>query len=302
MTGAVEPLQLDLDGLAIHGLRRRPVNPGGKNDAAPPRLLCLHGWLDNAASFQPLMAHLPGADIVALDLPGHGLSDHLPHAGSTGYGLFETALIVRRALTALGWSRCVPVGHSMGGCIAPLLAVAAPDVVERLVLLDASGPLSEEADALPQRLIRAFDDRLATGRFASRTFERSEDAVRARLKATVMEPDSARLIVLRQLVECDGGGWRWRFDPALRFASAQYQTEAQVHALLAAVEVPVLAIVADRGYLARRGDTASRLACLRAGQRVDLPGHHHVHMDTPVPVAEAVERFLRETHLANLTR
>jgi len=300
MTGAVEPLQLDLDGLAIHGLRRRPVNPGGKNDAAPPRLLCLHGWLDNAASFQPLMAHLPGADIVALDLPGHGLSDHLPHAGSTGYGLFETALIVRRALTALGWSRCVPVGHSMGGCIAPLLAVAAPDVVERLVMIDASGPLSEEADALPHRLVRAFDDRLATGRFASRTFDSPEAAVQARLRATAMEPASARLIVMRQLVECDGG-WRWRFDPALRFASAHYQTEAQVHALLAAIEVPVLAIVADRGYLSNRDGTAPRLTRLRAGQRVDLPGHHHVHMDTPVAVAEAVERFLLDVRLPDPT-
>jgi len=300
MGGAVEPLQLDLGGLAIHGVRRRAVRPDSPGDAAP-RLLCLHGWLDNAASFLPLMAHLPAADILALDLPGHGLSDRLPHAHSTGYSLFESALIVRRALTALGWSSCVPVGHSMGGCIAPMLAVAAPETVERLVMIDASGPLSEEADALPHRLARAFEDRLAQGRFASRTFDSPEAAVAARLKATTMEPASARLIVLRQLIECDGG-WRWRFDPALRFASAHYQTEAQVHALLAAIEVPVLAIVAERGYLANRDNTAPRLARLRAGRRVDLPGHHHVHMDTPVPVAEAVERFLPELHLANPTR
>ena len=39
-----------------------------------------------------------GARPRPLDLPGHGLTDHLPHAGSTGYSLFETALIVRRAL------------------------------------------------------------------------------------------------------------------------------------------------------------------------------------------------------------
>ncbi|MGH8027673.1 MAG: alpha/beta fold hydrolase, partial [Pseudoxanthomonas sp.] len=36
------------------------------------KVLALHGWLDNAASFLPLAAYLPGVDLVMLDLPGHG--------------------------------------------------------------------------------------------------------------------------------------------------------------------------------------------------------------------------------------
>ena len=41
-------------------------------------VLCLHGWLDNADSFKglaPLVAK-DGWDVLSLDLPGHGLSDH----------------------------------------------------------------------------------------------------------------------------------------------------------------------------------------------------------------------------------
>jgi len=285
--GPVRTLSLDVDGLAIHGLRRAALDGGER----APRLLCLHGWLDNAASFLPLMPHLPAADIVAIDLPGHGLSDHLPHAAATGYTLFETALLVRRVLDALGWTSCTLVGHSMGGCIAPVLAVAAPGTVERLVLIEASGPLTEEARSLPQRLQRAFDDRLSNGRFASRTFDAPEAAVQARLKAARMEPASARLIVERQLVGVEPG-WRWRFDPALRFASAQYQTEAQVQALLAAIEVPVLTVIADDGFLSKRPDTKTRFACLDEHRSVMLPGHHHVHMDTPEPVAQAMRGFI----------
>ena len=41
-----------------------------------PRVLCLHGWLDNAASFVPLAPLLDRLDVVALDLPGHGHSEH----------------------------------------------------------------------------------------------------------------------------------------------------------------------------------------------------------------------------------
>ena len=41
-----------------------------------PILLCLHGWLDNSASFQPLNQYLSDFHVIAIDLPGHGLSDH----------------------------------------------------------------------------------------------------------------------------------------------------------------------------------------------------------------------------------
>lgn len=38
--------------------------------------LCLHGWLDNAASFLPLLKHLSQPYVVAIDWPGHGKSSH----------------------------------------------------------------------------------------------------------------------------------------------------------------------------------------------------------------------------------
>ena len=48
------------------------------NPGAPQRVLALHGWLDNAASFAPLAAAWPDCEIVALEFAGHGRSGHLP--------------------------------------------------------------------------------------------------------------------------------------------------------------------------------------------------------------------------------
>ena len=253
----------------------------------PPRLLCLHGWLDDAASFVPLMPHLPDVDVVALDLPGHGASDWF----DGGYAFTETVYRVRRAMQALGWPSCHVAGHSLGGCIAPQLAVAAPEAVSSLILIEASGALSEEADALPARLRRALEERLDIARFASRTYPDPDAAVAARLRAARMAPGSARLIVERQICRVDGG-WQWRFDPRLRTASAPYQTEAQVRAVLAAVTCPTLTVIATDGFLAARADTEDRLGRLRRRTSVTLPGRHHLHMDSPEPVAAAARRFL----------
>ena len=62
--------ELDVPMGRIAGLRQ--------GEAGQPRVLALHGWLDNAASFLPLAAHLDGVELVAPDLPGHGRSAHLP--------------------------------------------------------------------------------------------------------------------------------------------------------------------------------------------------------------------------------
>jgi len=285
MSGPLGSIELEVDGQRIAGIRHHDAT------RATQRVLCLHGWLDNAASFVPLMPHLPGLDLVAIDLPGHGHSAHPTHCRSRGYTLFDSVACVHGVLDALGWERCHLLGHSMGGCIAPVLAVAAPERLDRLMLLDASGPLTEPADALPARLTRALQDRVAPERFSSRTFTDIDQAIDARLKAATMTRSAARLIVERQLVAVEGG-WRWRFDPALRYASWQYQTEQQVQAVLAAIACPTLTVIAERGFLAGRADTEARLSCLAARQAVTLPGHHHVHMDTPEPVAAAINRFL----------
>lgn len=290
MTPAFESLQLDIDGLSMAGIRHRDTS-----NASDVRMLCLHGWLDNAASFVPLMPHLPAIDLVAIDLPGHGYSAHAPAGPLAGYTLFDYAHVAHRVMDALEWSTCHLAGHSLGGCVAPMLAVAAPDRIDSLLLIEAAGPLTEEPTQLPSRLQRALEDRITPNRFRSRTFDTKEAAVQARLAATKMDHSSARLIIDRQVAEIDSGGWRWRFDAALRHASPQYQSDAQVHAVLAAVTCPTLGIVADEGFLSGRDSTDDRLDCLQQLTRVDLPGHHHVHMDTPDPVAAAINRFLGTT-------
>src|SRR5688572_17059699 len=66
------------------------------------RIVGVHGWLDNAGSFDKLAPLLPPTvHFVALDLPGHGLSSHLPEGLS--YDAYDMVTAVRRVAEYLDW-------------------------------------------------------------------------------------------------------------------------------------------------------------------------------------------------------
>jgi pimeloyl-ACP methyl ester carboxylesterase len=263
----------------------RGGTPGG------PPLLCLHGWLDNAASFLPLAPHLAAFDLVALDLPGHGASSH--RAPGYDYAFADWIHDVLDALDALGWARCDLMGHSMGGAIASAVAAAAPSRVRRLVLVEALGPIAGDPALAGQRLRDAVAARRALAPRPARIIPDLDTAVAARLAASRMTDAAARLIVERNLRPVEGGH-AWRSDPRLTLPSALRLAEDTVKSLLRAIESPVLVVAADPAPpyfpVAMR---EARLACLADGRAHVFEGGHHLHMEQPALVAGPVLEFLR---------
>ena len=263
----------------------RGGTPGG------PRLLCLHGWLDNAASFLPLAPHLAGFDLVALDLPGHGASAH--RAPGYDYAFVDWVHDALDAMDALGWDRADWLGHSMGGAIAASVAAAAPARVRRLALVEALGPVAAEAQGAGKRLRDAVAARRALTGKPPRLIPDLDTAVAARLAASRMTPEAARLIVERNLRPIEGG-YAWRSDPRLTLPSHLRLTEETVQSLLRAIEAPVLVIAADPAPPYFTPDVrAARLACLADGRVEVIPGGHHLHMEQPARVAALLLDFLR---------
>ncbi len=274
-------LHFDIGGLDIAALKHQ--------SGTGRKILCLHGWLDNANSFAPLLPHLANADVVALDLPGHGHSGH--HAEAAAYSPAHTAHWVLQAAQALGWNRFHLLGHSRGGCVAPFCAVAASDMVESVIMIDAAGPQAEPAEQLPERLPRFHRELSTLNNSFSRKFDSIEQAMQSRLRANKMTVASARLIVERQLLRSNSG-YEWRFDQKLRVPSASYLTEEQVQSVLHAMVCPVLCILAAEGYILNRPETGARLEQIQHLTSATLPGNHHLHTDNPLPVAAEINRFL----------
>jgi 2-succinyl-6-hydroxy-2,4-cyclohexadiene-1-carboxylate synthase len=108
-------------------------------------LLLLHGFTQTGRSWSPVLAALGDGTYrpVAPDIRGHGdAGDHRP------IGFDE---VVADALEAAGDGPFTLVGYSQGGRIALHVALAAPERVQRLVLVSTTAGIDAEEDRVRRR-------------------------------------------------------------------------------------------------------------------------------------------------------
>lgn len=251
-------------------------------------IIALHGWLDNAASFVPLAGELGEHHLLALDLPGHGHSEHLPAAAH--YHLADNLHILRAIADEMGWRRFALLGHSMGAAIASLAAAVMPERVIGLSLIDGLGPIALSPGQEVMRLRQLFGD-IDDVKF-HRPFSdiASASLIRQKHSRFVITLAAARLIVERNLHR-EEDGYYWRFDPRLKEYSTHYYSEEQVQGILGAIECPALLISAEQGVLKGWDGFAERSRALPALQHLELPGGHHLHMEQPLLVAQPLRSF-----------
>lgn len=284
---AIEELGFDAAGARLAAKRWR-------NGARP--VLALHGWLDNAASFDVLAPLLRDADVVALDLPGHGHSDHRPPQGS--YNIWDDLPDILRVADQLGWSRFHLLGHSRGAIISALLAAALPERVASIAMLDALTPTPVPVGETYAQLGRFLNEHLYSKRGVAR-YDSVDDALQMRCKMARMSERAARPIVERGIVLRDGA-WSWRADPRLHFASAFKLNEDHNRELLERLAVlPHLILLAQRGVGRDMRDNGE-LPGLQKLHWELLGGSHHFHMEEEADtIAERLVRFWRGLDVSN---
>lgn len=121
---------INIKGLSVH------VRDEGRRDDPLPIVL-LHGTSASLHAWEGWVAALKSERrVITMDLPGFGLTG--PNA-QDDYRRPATTQFILDLLDTLGVQRCVLGGHSVGGEIAWQVAAAAPQRVDRLILVDAGG-------------------------------------------------------------------------------------------------------------------------------------------------------------------
>lgn len=120
--------------IETNGIRLHYVTQG-----SGPLMLFLHGfpefWYTWRHQIPVFAEHFT---VVAVDLRGYNDSDKPEE--TSAYALSELVKDVAGLITALGYERCMLVGHDWGGAIAWNFAYAHPDMVEKLVVLNCPHP------------------------------------------------------------------------------------------------------------------------------------------------------------------
>ena len=121
---------LEIDGMKVHF--RDEGNPA---DTIP--LVLIHGTGSSLHTFDDWTSQLKiDHRVVRMDLPGYGLTGPFPERD---YSIDRYVKFMKDFLDEQGIQQCVIGGNSLGGHIAWRFTVAYPDMVDKLILIDAAG-------------------------------------------------------------------------------------------------------------------------------------------------------------------
>ena len=279
----VKAVTFEINGRKISGISNG--NEQGK------LLLCLHGWLDNAASFQPLLPYLTNYHVIAIDWPGHGLSDH--RSTDAHYHFLDWVYDLIALFRTQQWQAIDIVGHSMGAMVACSFAAAFPEHVRTLTLIDAIGVLTADEATTTTQLRKGLLSRLSRNISNKKYHSSLASAVEARMQVSDLDKANAKIIVQRG-IEQTAQGFKWRSDNRLRSTSPYRLSMTQAEQIVADIKNPVQLIYANKGMsmvakgLKRFGPLFKTLTVHK------LIGGHHVHMEQPEQVVTRINAFIHQ--------
>ncbi|KTD68732.1 lipase LipA (L, pneumophila) [Legionella steelei] len=256
-----------------------------------PTILALHGWLDNANSFAPLATYLESDfQVVAVDLPGHGHSSHLPEG--CHYHFFDGIFIVIEIINALKLDKVHLLGHSMGACLASLVGGVAPERFLSLSLIEGLGPFSNPAETACQQL-REYAHVLSQKSKESKGYDHINSAALARAFKGYVSLDIAKILCERSLLE-NKGKFYWRHDQRLLVRSPLRMTETQILSCLREITAKTYLLLSSNGFSFDADIMNQRVQAVKDLTLKKMEGGHHIHMEQPEVISKLLASFIHQ--------
>ncbi|KAI1301694.1 Serine hydrolase-like protein [Halotydeus destructor] len=273
--------------------------------------LCIHGWLDNIGSFDPIIPYLMQAHnlhIVAIDEAGCGLSSHKPPGSD--YSRWSHLIEMKRVIDHMKWKEITLIGHSLGAIYSFLFSAIYPDIVKRMVTIDIPKPATSVGEQWAVRLPKVIEKHLQYDNFYINdpTLEKTakvytyEQAVRKLTEGhgNSLTEESGRILMKRGAKQFKDG---WTFTRDIRQnlpTLAPAPKEETMLRFMWRIKCDLLIIRARQSpyhvpeSVRRQYYEIYERNC-RLFRDVLMDGTHHLHMNNPDKVAKALNEFLGES-------
>lgn len=274
----------------------------GRRDVRP--ILCVHGLLDNAASFDSIIPLLPDTvGYLAIDMPGHGKSSRMPPG--LVYTFVDDIYIINYIVRKLGWDKVALMGHAAGAISSFLFAATFPDRVELVVALDELQPrvLSQQyIDYLIPSVERMRDVELKHATDTeppTYTIDEMVEKVNAQTLLAVSRP-SAMYLLARAAKESGIQAGRWHFTADTRLKWHQFPMYAQDvnESFATSIECPFMYVkYLQSPYAEAKANTDSVLEILMEKPNfamLTVDGDRYVHLNDPRLLSDGIGEFIAD--------
>ncbi|XP_042890076.1 probable serine hydrolase isoform X2 [Penaeus japonicus] len=266
-------------------------------------ILGLHGWMDNAGTWDGIGPLLPSdVSLISIDFPGHGHSSHSP-AGVPSH-FMNLVVVIERVLRHFGWEEVSLLGHSMGGGAAMMYAATFPEKVKKLMVMDFIKPMSVMPCNQPEKTALAVEQLLKIEKILGSTAPMYDynTIVERMLKSygNSLTEKSAKILLKRGSKQLSDGLHSFTYDPKLKGSSIISLTFEQQKAFAERLKCDMLLIKATSGPLYESQELYDEIIEIygkstRSFQYITVEGTHHVHLNQPEKVVPLIKDFIQNT-------
>jgi pimeloyl-ACP methyl ester carboxylesterase len=255
------------------------------NPSAPPMVL-LHGTRDHAHNWDWVARRLQDRfHVIAPDFRGHGDSEWSIGARySPAEHVYDVAQLVHQQ--DLG--PVSMVAHSLGGLVALRYAGAFPENVERLVVVDGTGDLSQYAlngrPSASERMRRWVETQRSLAGRHPRRYPTLEEAYERMQEANPhLTAEQARHLTVHGAKQNEDGSYSWKFDNYVHTGHMVDLAPEEVREIWADIACPVLFLTGTESFQVGTFDVDDLLGCFQDARHawIDDAGHwlHHDQLD-----------------------
>lgn len=267
-------------------------------------IIAIHGWQDNAGTWDNLIPQLPvTTSVLCIDLPGHGNSSFYPE-GMLYYIFWDGIVLLRRIVNHFKWNKITLMGHSLGGALSFMYAASFPDDVDKIICIDIASPAVREPLVMVKNTGTSIDkllhyENLSEDKIPCYEYNEMIDIVCDAYKGSVSR-ENCRVLMKRGMSQTPAHmkkkGYFFKRDPKLKVSGLAMMSLETALEYANNIRCKVLNIRAIPGQkwekLNYYTEVINALKAVTYVQYVEVEGTHHVQLENPENITGLLEDFL----------